>query len=130
MQRTDAGFSRMLTSSSTGRTILRVIVWRGGAPVATFFLAVFAHPGSKGRSATDGDIEVPAMMLLDLYDGHAYMDTLHIHADQLDAALLKSAAVEVAQQARAGAVPENQELRFREQVMAAAAAIGEVPPPA
>ena len=51
------------------------------------------------------------------------------HADQLDAALLKSAAVEVAQQARAGAVPENQELRFCEQVMAAAAAIGKVPPP-
>ena len=94
-------------------------------------LAVYAHPGSKGRSATDGDIEVPALMLFDLYTDQTYMDTLYVDADALD---LASAAAKAAERPHEPSVLPTeglswQERVFREQVIAAAAAIDKVPPP-
>ena len=41
------------------------------------------YPGRKGRGATDADIEVPAQLLRDLFDGVTHMDALEIDADAL-----------------------------------------------
>ena len=51
--------------------------------VASFYLAVFGHPGRKGRAATDADIEVPSQLLRDLFDGVTRADALEIDADAL-----------------------------------------------
>ena len=74
---------RMLTETSDGRNIRRVDVKRGGAVVASFYLAVFGHPGGKKRADTDADIEVPAKLLRDLFDGVTHTDALEIDADAL-----------------------------------------------
>ena len=53
----DNGFTscmRMLTETSDGRNIRRVDVKRGGAVVASFYLAVFGHPGGRGRAVGHG----------------------------------------------------------------------------
>ena len=63
--------------------VRRVDVKRGGATVASFYLAVFGHPGGKMRADTDADIEVPAQLLRDLFDGVTHMDALEIDADAL-----------------------------------------------
>jgi len=75
--------TQMLEATARGRNIRRVDVKRGGAVVASFFLAVFGHPGRKGRAATDADIEVPAQLLRDLFDAVTHMDALAIDADAL-----------------------------------------------
>lgn len=41
------------------------------------------HPGRKKRSSTEADIEVPAQLLRDLFDGVTHMDALEIDADAL-----------------------------------------------
>ena len=48
-----------------------------------FYLAVFGHPGGEKRAATAADIEVPAQLLRDLFDGVTHMDALEIDADAL-----------------------------------------------
>ena len=58
-------------------------VKRGGAAVASFYLAVCGHPGRKKRSSTEADIEVPAQLLRDLFDGVTHTDALEIDADAL-----------------------------------------------
>ena len=75
--------SRMLTETFDGRNIRRVDVKRGGATVASFYLAVFGHPGGRKRADTAADIEVPAQLLRDLFDGVTHMDALEIDADAL-----------------------------------------------
>ena len=73
----------MLEATGRGRNIRRVYIKRGGAVVASFYLAVFVHPGSKKRADTAADIEVPAQLLRDLFDGVTHMDALEIDADAL-----------------------------------------------
>ena len=73
----------MLEATGRGRNIRRVDVKRGGAVVASFYLAVFGHPGGKKRADTAADIEVPALLLRDLFDGVTHMDALEIDADAL-----------------------------------------------
>ena len=75
--------TKTLTETNDGRNIRRVYIKRGGAVVASFYLAVFVHPGSKKRADTAADIEVPAQLLRDLFDGVTHMDALEIDADAL-----------------------------------------------
>ena len=75
---------RTRTETSDGRNIRRVDVKRGRAVVASFYLAVMGHPGGKKRADTAADIEVPAQLLRDLFDGKTHMDALEIDADALE----------------------------------------------
>ena len=54
-----------------------------GAEVATFLLAVCGHAGGKKRGATEGDIEVPAQLLRDLFDGKTLAEDLTLDLDAL-----------------------------------------------
>ena len=74
---------RMAKNFNDGCNIRRVDIKRGGAVVASFYLAVFGHPGGKKRADTAADIEVPAQLLRDLFDGVTHMDALEIDADAL-----------------------------------------------
>ena len=58
-------------------------VTRAGETVASFYLAVYAHPGSTKRAATDATVEIPAQLLRDLINGKTFMETITITAESL-----------------------------------------------
>ena len=75
--------SRMLDESQQGLNLRRVRVVQGGVEVATFLIAVAGHAGAKGRSGTGGDIEVPAQLMRDLFDGTTHMAELTLDLDNM-----------------------------------------------
>jgi len=74
---------KMLAISSQGLNLRRVRVRERGAEVATFLLAVCGHAGGKKRGATEGDIEVPAQLLRDLFDGKTLAEDLTLDLNAL-----------------------------------------------
>ena len=46
-------------------------------------MPVSIHPSGKKRTDTDVDIEVPAQLLRDLFNGETHMRALEIDADAL-----------------------------------------------
>lgn len=71
------------TEASNGTNIRRVDVTRAGETVASFYLAVYAHPGATNRAATDATLEIPAQLLRDLVNGKTFMETITITAESL-----------------------------------------------